>query len=179
LIVRGLLLVAVLAACGDPLANGEFGGDVKLSFQAIVCGEQSSEIVPINPRLGVLWKSSDGYSLNEVTPVATEIGFPQVVEVDLFDRPPSDAELGCPILFDDLDGDEAFNEKNDPILAVSWNQLIGFEAEAYRMRQGVCDEEGLPTGQLAEIKDRPIDVSFLQKPGDLTPPETNACVMFF
>jgi hypothetical protein len=184
--VRRLLpVVLALSACGDPLANGNFEGDVKMSFEAIVCGDQHESIAPANPQLGILWKQvgpqGRSWKMTEVTPVDTPV-FPAVVEVDVLEAPPRDADLGCPILFDDLNGDELYGNE-EPILAVSWNQFLGFDPseESFGLVEGICDEAGAPSGEVNHFADRAVNVTFLDQPS-LSIPTTaapGACVPFF
>jgi hypothetical protein len=204
----------VLAACGDPLADGDFVGEPMVNVQAIVCGAQSDRISPLNPHLGIGWKSYDnpGWSLDDVTAVHTP-SFPAIVDVELFDPPLShaplvlpterrlvEADVGCPVMFDDLDYDGRFGEA-DVLLAVSWNHLLVFvrgEARAfthdgpfrltgddrdgsYRLFEGVCDEQGAPTGELRPAwEGQPIEVTFLEAP-DTLPVERHEkdCTAFF
>jgi hypothetical protein len=208
--VRALLLSALAASCGDPLVDGNFAGDPLFSVQAIVVGANSDSVVPKHPTLGIGWKSyaETQLRLDEITTIETQ-RFPAIVELELYDVPQRDplilptmeriveADVGCPVMFDDVDGDGAFTAR-DQLLAVSWNQLLvyvrgevgpftmdgpfrltGEDVDGYRVFEGICDENGDPSGQLRPAPDgQPIEVTFLDEPNKFVHPESD-CTRFF
>jgi hypothetical protein len=211
--VRPWLLLGLAAACGDPLVDGNFVGDPLFSAQALVVGAQSDSVDPAHPMMAIGWKSydADGWNLDEITRVEAR-GFPAIVELSIFDPPQHDplilptmgrlveAHVGCPVMFDDVDGDGVITE-DDQLIAVSWNQLLVFvrgEAgaftmdgpfrltgndvdDSYRVFEGICDEHGDPTGELRPAREgQPIEVTFLDEPNEF--PDVHPasdCTRFF
>ncbi len=156
--MRLVLALLLLAACGDPLANGDFVGDAKLSLDAIVCGT-TGDVVAAHPKFGIFWKSQYAGALtNVITNIAPlETTFPANVQLEIFDPPPTSpptvgssegfvqADVGCPALFDDIDDDGIFDH-DDRFLAVSWSELIVYVhgESRYRMASAPYQLDVLP-----------------------------------
>ncbi len=214
--VRVALLLATLsAACGDPLAPGDFLGDSRMHLEGIVCGTEG-KIPSAQPTVGVLWKWLDRGEAHSVLPRVTTIpteSYPAYFATDIYDLPPVEesnvfmtadgpvtADVGCPVMFDDVDGDGAFGA-GDTIMAVAWDQLVlyvrgdrptaeastlplTFETDApmrpgYRLLEGACEGDGPSDRLRTAAPDSLVNISVLEKPGVMpeSPPVT--CIHFF
>lgn len=129
----------LLAACGDPIASGDYEGESRMHLEGIVCGHDDVTVEAERPTVGVLWKWYDAegerVAFGQVSSIPTT-SFPAHFAMDIFDLPPADApnafaspggdlqaDVGCPVVFDDHDADGEYG-MGDEILAVSWNHLL-------------------------------------------------------
>lgn len=211
-----VLIAALLsAACGDPIAPGDFEGESRMHLEGIVWGDAVPEDAS-KPTVGILWKWFDRHreqwALGQISSLEV-VSFPVHFTTEIYDLPPTvepntfssdganvEADVGCPVVFDDRDGDGRYGS-SDELLAVSWNHLLVYVHEGagsqpsplsfhfdtaepiapgYRLVQGVC-EKGAPSGRLSFAPDGAlVPITLLQTPGMMpeTPPD-NACIRFF
>ena len=206
-------IVLVLCACGDPIAPGDFIGQPRMEIEGIISGDQAPLDIS-RPSFGILWKWFDAedqkWTLGPITAVPAS-SFPAHFTAAIYDLPPAGAtnsysssggtvgaDVGCPVIFDDRDGDGVFFAA-DQLIAVSWRHLIVYVREqpsadtpglpiqlvgglrpGYRLMEGVCHDNGdfdllqpvAPTTQ--------ADIRFIKGTGTLAEQRPDdACIRSF
>ncbi len=135
-----LLASALLFACGDPVAPGDYLGESQLDLEGILCGDDVPRDL-VQPTVGLYWKwneqQRETWDLGVVSAVAPA-SYPATFNVPVYDRPPvprpnryatSDgsivADFACPLVFDDRDRDGTMGP-GDVLVGVSWTHLVMF-----------------------------------------------------
>ncbi|WP_373048631.1 hypothetical protein [Vulgatibacter sp.] len=112
------LLALALAACGDPLASGDYAGEPLIELRGQIIGDAGTSKI-LRPHLGVVWIDPMSWEFNAVTSLSpiTEARFPGDFTTSLFEPPPADAfielggaryAVGLAIVVDDVNGDGKF-----------------------------------------------------------------------
>jgi hypothetical protein len=208
-----VLALCTSAACGDPLVRSDYEGTPMIAVHGII-SLAAAPVTATNPLVGIQWKAIEDGNVSSTYGPVKSIGMtalPSTFELDVVDAPPRevrrsypigdrmiDCEVGCPVVFDDLDGDGQ-RGANEPLLAVSLDQLIvhidGIDAGAaldarftfidsklaepgFHLVQGVC-QGGVP-GTLAFIQpDSEVDVRLLDPTMRMSPTPTEGnCTRF-
>lgn len=153
--------LAVLAACGDPAVDGTYEGEPRLELDGLVCAVGNMDATTA---LGVAWTvlGDDGRAIDVVPGEAQPIDaglLPAEFRVSLFELPPIDVAtaivgddgvvanvaVGVPILFDDLDGDGAW-QVAEPVLGASRGQVILYGGASEAGSDAALELEGIPNG---------------------------------
>jgi hypothetical protein len=128
------------AACGDPLLPADYPGTPMMTLNGFI----SLSTVPVEakrPILAIQWKWLDPStralfaSFGPYEPIGMTT-LPSTFELDVVDLPPEvvrrsyavgdrfiDCEVGCPVVFDDLDGNGT-HDLDEPLIAISLDQLV-------------------------------------------------------
>jgi hypothetical protein len=173
--MRALLgLLALLPACGDPLAPGDFLGTPRVHLAGTIKGNPGYTGTPARPRMGVLWSvgglgPDGGGDGDGGLSSAVSTSFPTQFQLDLFDAPeqlPTDVDplagplagvgFGRLVVIDDVDGDGWFSFRGgalappDLFIGAGPKHLILFVrrlgAPGEALRQVIANPERLTTG---------------------------------
>lgn len=115
-----LLGLLATAACGDPIADGDYLGEPLFQLQGRIVGDAGTSVIR-RPYLGLLWVNPLGVDgsfefVSSIVPI-TQPRFPGEFSINLFDAPPdrvhfpigsADIALGMAVVLDDVNGDGRF-----------------------------------------------------------------------
>lgn len=137
--VAATALVTLLAACGDPVAEGDYRGEPLIRIAGRLEGDARTSTIHA-PYIGIAWMVFDFFSgegkgrvVTSVVPVP-DATFPGAFHLELFDPPPPEAfvdmfgvryAIGAIVALDDVDGDRRFEMNPETGEVVGADRFFG------------------------------------------------------